>query len=285
MSENPLIRLDKKLIREIDEELYVSEGDKNKLFAREKLMPVYFVRTTWTEILHDSPCLGATEEGKSFTYINGPLTNKSEAEAVVKQEKEDTNEIGYKFSSNIKTILVSPNKYPPKFEKFIGESYPITATKGSGMYDYTVGDNRFASKKEHSGVYEALPGFYEPVTKDLEKASEKCKWVPKEFSKRKNLLSIIDNTFIEAGFSEATFNFHRVFYIGLLYKEPKSESDKKKNKARHVLFGILDKHKVPRSACSTVRDSEHFIQPPVPELNLKYNSIREFIEKNNFIDI
>jgi hypothetical protein len=183
-----LAQINKNILIRINEEFYVATSDKGNLFKDVSSIPIYFVELWKGEVLHDTPCLGATSIGDTTRRIVGPFSSKQDAEEIIDKERKLINNISYDFSGKVRIILIPESDFS-KLEEVKIHKYYRKIEK--------ISANQFSPK-----VFKfnnLLKQFYEILSDELKKRSEI------KIEEKGKIIALIDNCAVETKFYEAGF--------------------------------------------------------------------------------
>jgi len=259
------MEIDKGTLKELDGRLYVPKHQMNNITTGNEVIPLYFAKTCRTEILHDSPVIGAYEYGERHPKIDGPFSSEQEANAAINRRNEETEHLSYEFSSKVIAKCFAPNELPTHFETYTSQRHRVCAGYDGVM---EVGTRWIYDVGLFRDIFESIPAYVKRVTQMLIDASSD------HHQDEGRLAAMIGETMLESWFSKCDGG--RSFDLRTI-----SRTD---NDIERILYSALQEEGIPAYAFVASPPIKHLIVSPGPAPSLRYRSISDFIEAHDFID-
>ncbi|MBU1199135.1 MAG: hypothetical protein KKE98_06635 [Nanoarchaeota archaeon] len=276
------IPLNQKIIKEFDGKPYIPENQKNDLINQnvKPRIPVYFAKSIKTEILHDTPVRGAYEYGLQQITLNGPFSSETEAESNIISIKEKTDSISFEFSSKIIARLSNSQTWPPEYEKFFIEKKSLMIKRQSYGYEFGLGGFYGFRNNEEMGeeISDLIPEITKRISDKIVESTELHR-----IANNNNLLAVIGDSLIQLSSSSLNFHYEREMALEVMSKD--------ENEINNIFSDIMiseffhENHYSENiyKALAVYPGKVCFIEAPGPKFSMDYDSIDNFLERQNFI--
>jgi|GEM_PF-4204928 len=239
-------------------------------------LPLYFVKTLFREIRHDSPCIGAWGYGRNYPDIFGPYVTKQEAADDIERLKEKMPKgIDGEFSSEMITKCFPKESFPPKFETYTEEVWGIEIEQRY-MGSLNQRPGYLLPEAERWKLLEKIPIIAEKLDQLLLGIAHPSKTINRQGC-GKGVLGLSNGLLFSTNYLESWSRNEaetKEFTMTILSKE----SDKLKS----IILGALGEEQRYFSF-DFWPERKYFIQAPAPQLTLNGNTLEEVIENNGFI--
>lgn len=273
------IKLDGRTVKKIGDNLYVPESEKSNMLSGNPVVPVFFARTCWTHILHDSPVIGAWEYGESFPDVLGPFFTEEAATKAVEEKQKEKDYVSWDFSSEIVARMYSVGSVP-EFSTFLLKTIALTAEQ-TGFFTLEIGGHYCFKKEEFLAVYSQIPDFARAVEAKialLAGEAGEAKPITGEYRQDGNFrLFAAGNSLVETRFSEGLNRWSyggRSFSMRIFSKEGTADMER-----------IMLDSGVKLPVLSIMRrERKYIIESPGPKIAVSgHKCLEDFIRANDFI--